>query len=230
MAIKVHYQDLGLIHYDEALNTQESLFHAIIDSKLQGRSLENMPASAFFVCEHHHVLTLGKSGKKENLLFSEAHLKKQGVEFYNSSRGGDITYHGPGQIVGYPVLDLEKFRLSVKSYVNALEEVIILTLDEYGLKGGRMAGMTGVWIDYDHPVKCRKICAMGIRISRYVSMHGFALNVNTDLSYFNFIVPCGLKGKAVTSMQKEIGKDINKEEVKNVLKKNFQEVFDAQLL
>lgn len=177
------------------------------------------------VVEHPPVYTLGKSGHVENLLISEEERTEKGVQFFKINRGGDITFHGPGQVVGYPILDLEKFYTDIGKYLRNIEEVIILTLAEYGLDGRRSAGETGVWLDPEIPGKERKICAIGVRCSRWITMHGFALNVNTDLSYFDYIIPCGIRNKQVTSMQKELGKRVSVNEVKEKVKKNFSEVF-----
>jgi lipoyl(octanoyl) transferase len=180
-------------------------------------------------CEHPHVYTIGKSGKESNLLINEDFLESKGATLFKINRGGDITYHGPGQIVGYPILDLDNFNLSIKSYIFNLEEVIINTLRYFGISATRFDGATGVWLDVDHPVKARKICAIGVRTSHWVSMHGFALNVNTNLDYFNYIVPCGIQGKGVTTLQKELGKPVDLEEVHAVLKTEFSTVFRMEI-
>jgi lipoyl(octanoyl) transferase len=179
--------------------------------------------------EHPPVYTLGKSGKIEHVLIDEAERKERGIEFYQTNRGGDITFHGPDQVVGYPILDLEKFYTDIGRYLRELEEVIILTLEEYGIVAGRSSGETGVWIDALKPGKERKICAMGVRCSRWITMHGFALNVNTDLNYFNHIIPCGIANKKVTSMKEELGKEVSMEEVKEKLKRNFEKVFNVNI-
>ena len=179
--------------------------------------------------EHPPVYTLGKSGHAENILISEQEMNAKDIQFYKTNRGGDITFHGPGQIVGYPILDLEKFYTDIGRYMRGLEEVIILTLAEYGIESGRSTGETGVWLDAGVAGKERKICAMGVRCSRWVTMHGFALNVNTDLSYFDFIIPCGIQNKKVTSMEMEAGRKILMEEAKGKVKKNFEKVFDCEL-
>jgi lipoyl(octanoyl) transferase len=179
--------------------------------------------------EHPPVYTLGKSGKIEHVLINEAERKERGIEFYQTNRGGDITFHGPDQVVGYPILDLEKFYTDIGRYLRELEEVIILTLEEYGIVAGRSSGETGVWIDALTPGKERKICAMGVRCSRWITMHGFALNVNTDLNYFNHIIPCGIVNKKVTSIKEELGREVNMEEVKEKLKRNFSKVFDVTI-
>jgi lipoyl(octanoyl) transferase len=183
----------------------------------------------FLLCEHPNVYTLGKSGNEQNLLVTENYLKNQGAEFYKINRGGDITYHGPGQIVGYPILDLENFYLDIHRYMRDLEEVIIQTMAEFGIIGERLKGATGVWIESETP-KARKICAMGVRASRWVTMHGFALNVNTDLTYFTNINPCGFIDKGVTSFEKELGRKVNLIEVQQVIKNKFESVFQAQLI
>jgi lipoyl(octanoyl) transferase len=180
--------------------------------------------------EHPPVFTLGKSGNIDNVLLTEDRLKAKGIEFFRTNRGGDITFHGPQQIVGYPILDLEKFDTDIGHYLRNLEETIILTLAEYGIEAGRSKGETGVWIDAGKPGRERKICAIGVRCSRWITMHGFAFNVNTDLNYFNFIIPCGIQGKQVTSLQKELGREINMEEVKAKVKMNFEKVFNVKIV
>jgi lipoyl(octanoyl) transferase len=182
------------------------------------------------ICQHPHVYTLGKSGHLENLLLANDRLKELNVGFYNTNRGGDITYHGPGQIVGYPVLDLEQFFTDLGRYMRNLEETIIRALSYYNIAGDRLPGATGVWLDPDDPMKARKICAMGVRSSRWITIHGFALNVNTDMSYFDNIVPCGIKDKKVTSIENELGKRVDEEEVKQLLKKAFSEVFETEVV
>lgn len=201
---------------------------AITERKKAGKSSEN-PEHHFLLCQHPPVFTLGKSGKENHLLASPELLRQRGIEFFRINRGGDITFHGPGQWVGYPILDLDYFYHDIHRYMRNLEEVIIKTLADFGIKGGRIEGQTGVWIENHHPSKARKICAFGVRCSRWVTMHGFALNVNTDLDFFNLIVPCGIKDKTVTSMEKELGFKINMAEAENSIKKNFEEVFDAKL-
>lgn len=229
MILKIKYRDLGLIGYSEALAIQEETFKSYLDRKRNTDMVDFEFDGHVFLCEHKHVITLGKSGAIENLLLNNEQLKQKGVEFFHSSRGGDITYHGPGQIVGYPVLDLDRFGLTVKAYVNLLEELIIETLKEYHLAAGRIFGMTGVWLDYDNLRYARKICAMGVKVSRWVSMHGFAFNIQTDLSYFNSIVPCGIKEKAVTSLSKELGVEVSLAEVKEKLIANFSRLFDVNI-
>ena len=227
---KITLIDWGLKDYKEAWEEQERLFQAIIDQKTANRSTgSSSPTPNYLIfVEHPHVLTLGKSGVMEHLLMSEEFLKQKHISFYKVNRGGDITYHGLGQVVGYPILDLDNFFPDIHKYLRSLEEVIILTLADYGLKGERSQGETGVWLDVGTP-KARKICAMGVRASRWVTMHGFALNVNTDLNYFNYIVPCGIADKAVASLQTELGREIPLEEVKQHITRHFLEVFDATL-
>ena len=181
------------------------------------------------LCQHPHVYTLGKSGKAAHLLADAAQLAKIQASFYHINRGGDITYHGPGQIVGYPILDLDNFFTDIHLYLRLLEEAVILTLADYGIQAGRITGLTGVWIDYEKQIRPRKICALGVKTSRWVTMHGFAFNVNTDLNYFNYIIPCGIQNKKVTSLKEELGKEVDFKEVKEKLKKNFEKVFNVQL-
>ena len=227
---RVEIKDLGLKDYKETWDYQESLFKGIVDSKIGNRNLEKpLPTNNYFLfVEHPHVYTLGKSGDISNLLLNEQQLKAKGASFYKINRGGDITYHGPGQIVGYPILDLENFFTDIHKYLRLLEEMIILTLAEYNLKAERSPGETGVWLDVGTPF-ARKICAMGVRASRWVTMHGFALNANANLGYFDNIVPCGIRGKSVTSMAAELGKEVDLGEVKEKLLKHFQNLFEAEL-
>ena len=224
-------KDLGHKDYKETWDYQESLFEEIVELKRKNRA-ENteVPTPNYFLfVEHPHVYTLGKSGHIENLLIDEAALAKKGASFYKINRGGDITYHGPGQIVGYPIIDLENFFTDIHKYLRSLEEVIIRTLADYGIKGERSEGETGVWLDVGTPF-ARKICAMGVRASRWVTMHGFALNVNTDLGYFDNIIPCGIRGKAVTSLNVELSKEkVNTEEVKRYILKHFEEIFGVSI-
>ncbi len=228
---KVKYIDLGKIDYKEAWNYQEKLFNEIVESKKQSNNNENSPQQNYLLfCEHPHVYTLGKSGEQNNLLISDEFLKKINATYYKINRGGDITYHGPGQIVGYPILDLEDFNLTVKKYIFFLEEAIINLLKEYDIQGDRLDSGTGVWLDVDNPSKSRKICAIGVRASKFVTMHGFAFNVNTDLNYFNYINPCGFTDKGVTSMQKELGKELNIEEIKNKLKDHIRKALNMKFL
>ncbi|MDX1761229.1 MAG: lipoyl(octanoyl) transferase LipB [Christiangramia sp.] len=227
--VEVRY--LGIKDYKETWDYQEELFKGTLDLKIKNRREDSdIPTRNYLLfVEHPHVYTLGKSGDVENLLISEAELKAKNATFYKINRGGDITYHGPGQIVGYPILDLDNFFTDIHKYLRLLEEMVILTLAEYGLKAERSPGETGVWLDVGTPF-ARKICAMGVRASRWVTMHGFALNVNADLGYFDNIIPCGIKGKAVTSLNVELGrKEINIEEVEKKLLKHFSELFEAEM-
>src|ERR1035437_6001440 len=231
---QIQFTDLGLIDYKECWDYQEKLFQGIISQKIQNRNspINHQPStiSHLLFCEHPHVYTLGKSGDEKNLLLNETQLKTKNATYYKINRGGDITYHGPGQIVGYPILDLDNFFTDIHKYLRFLEETIILTLKDYGIKSGRIEGLTGVWLDWNNPAKARKICAMGVRTSRWVTMHGFAFNVNSDLSYFKNIIPCGIQDKAVTSMSKELGTELDMEEVKQKMKKYFAEVFECEVL
>lgn len=227
---KIQLQDLGNKDYKETWDYQEHLFKQIVDIKLEKRNNSNLETpNHFLFVEHPHVYTLGKSGDISNLLLSEKQLEAKGATFYKINRGGDITYHGPGQIVGYPILDLENFFTDIHKYLRLLEETIILTLAEYNIIGTRSEGETGVWLDVGTPF-ARKICAMGVRASRWVTMHGFALNVNADLGYFDNIIPCGIRGKAVTSLHVELAKKINEQEVKEKIIKHFQNLFEAEFL
>jgi len=228
---KVTLIDLGLKDYKETWEYQEELFQSIIDVKIDNRrnDLKNETSNYFLFVEHPHVYTLGKSGDISNLLLNEAQLTQKGATFYKINRGGDITYHGPGQLVGYPILDLDNFFTDIHKYLRFLEEVIILTLAEYGIKSERSEGETGVWLDVGTPF-ARKICALGVRTSRWVTMHGFALNVNANLGYFDNIIPCGIKGKAVTSMEAELDKKIPMDEVKGKILKHFQKLFEAEFV
>ena len=225
-------KDLGTKDYKECWDYQEQLFQEIVAQKANNKTLATpLPTNNYFLfVEHPHVYTLGKSGHIENLLINEQALQDKGATFYKINRGGDITYHGPGQIVGYPILDLDNFFTDIHKYLRSLEEVIILTLADYGLKGERSEGETGVWIDVGTPF-ARKICAMGVRASRWVTMHGFALNVNTDLGYFDNIIPCGIRGKAVTSLKVELAKaTIPLAEVKERILLHFAEIFQTDLI
>jgi len=228
----VQIQDLGLKDYKQTWDYQEQLFKAIVETKIKNRKDQSHSATNnyFLFVEHPHVYTLGKSGDMSNLLLNEEQLTQKGATFYKINRGGDITYHGPGQIVGYPILDLDNFFTDIHKYLRLLEEMIILTLAEYGLKAERSKGETGVWLDVDTPF-VRKICALGVRASRWVTMHGFALNVNANLGYFDNIIPCGIRGKAVTSLNVELGKkEVNEAEVKKEkLLKHFAMLFEAEL-
>ena len=224
------FKDIGLIEYKKAWEFQEVFFNKTLEIKSKNRNEgTNIKTENYLIfCEHPHVYTLGNSGNQNNLLVNEKYLKSRGASFYKTNRGGDITYHGPGQIVGYPVFDLDNFFNDIGRYLRLLEESIILTLAEYGIKGERSKGETGVWIDVGGN-NARKICALGVKTSRWVSMHGFAFNVNTDLSFFENIIPCGINDKQVTSLQKELGEKINIENTKSKLKKNIEHVFDLKL-
>lgn len=228
----VKLRDLGTQDYKETWDYQEELFEKILAQKIRNRkeSTDKETSNYLLFVEHPHVYTLGKSGHIKNLLLSEAELAKKGVTFYKINRGGDITYHGPGQIVGYPILDLDNFFTDIHKYLRLLEEIVIRTLAEYDLKAQRSKGETGVWLDVGTPF-ARKICAMGVRTSRWVTMHGFALNVNADLGYFDNIVPCGITDKAVTSLNVELGKTkIDEAPVKAKLVKHFAELFEAEMI
>jgi len=229
---EVIFRDLGLIGYKEAWDLQEQLHKEIVDQKLLKRSAPDSvleTSNYLLFCEHPHVYTLGKSGKEKHLLIGDEELKNESAEYFQINRGGDITYHGPGQLVGYPILDLENFFTDIHKYLRYLEEAIILTLKEYGIDAGRIKGLTGVWLDGEDPVRARKIAAFGVRCSRWITMHGFAFNVNTDLSYFGNIVPCGIQDKAVTSLEKELGRKIEMEEVKVKVKKHLADLFEMNL-
>jgi len=225
------------VEYKTAWDYQEKLLgeNVAIKSKARGEGkndvMTELPTKNYLLfCEHNPVYTLGNSGNINNVLLSDDELKKNGIDFFRTNRGGDITFHGLQQIVGYPIIDLEKFYTDIGKYLRNLEEAVILTIAEYGITGERSTGETGVWIDAGIPGKARKICAIGVRCSRWITMHGFALNVNTDLSYFNNIIPCGIQGKQVTSMEKECKHSIDYGEVKQKLKKNFEKVFDIELI
>lgn len=231
MLQEVFFKDLGIIEYGEAWKFQESLLFENAELKKQaanGLIVESTKHHLLF-CEHPPVYTLGKSGKEEHVLISKEELSKRNIAYYETNRGGDITFHGPGQIVGYPILDLEKYYRDIGRYLRSLEEVIILALHEYGIKGERSKGETGVWIDSENKLKARKICAMGVRCSRWITMHGFALNVNTNLDYFTMIVPCGIPDKQVTSIQKELGVEIDINETKKIIKNKFEQVFECTI-
>ena len=233
----VEFRDLGMMDYKTAWDYQENLLQENVKIKsaaqVSGKdvNIKELPTKHYLLfVEHPPVYTLGKSGKMEHVLINDEERKQQGIEFFHTNRGGDITFHGPQQIVGYPILDLEKFYTDIGKYLRALEEVIILTLEEYGIIAGRSAGETGVWIDAATKGKERKICAMGVRCSRWITMHGFALNVNTDLNYFSNIIPCGIQNKKITSVEEELGKTVAIEDVKSKLKKNFEKVFDVSVI
>jgi lipoyl(octanoyl) transferase len=218
---RITFVDWGLIPYAEAYTKQKELFETIIRQKSE--QVETRQTIVF--CEHPHVITVGKNGSVSNLLFTKQMLQAKQVELYPVDRGGDVTYHGPGQLVGYPILDLDVFRLGLKTYIFLLEEVIIRLLDQYAIKGERLTGATGVWLETGHSQRVRKICAMGVKSSRYVTMHGFALNISTDLSYFGLINPCGFKDKGVTSLEKELNGKVDMEQLKDRLKNIFREQF-----
>lgn len=228
---QVHFTDLNQLDYQLALDIQLQHFEQIVQKKLNNRdSVEKiLPPNFLFFVEHPPTYTLGKNGDENNILFNTNQLKEKNISFYRTNRGGDITYHGPGQLVGYPIIDLDQFEADIHSYMRNLEEVIIRTLAYYGLKGERSEGETGVWLDVGN-VNVRKICAMGVHTSRWVTMHGFALNVNTDLSYFDGIIPCGIRGKGVTSIQQELHKTVDIQEVKNVILLEFSKVFQCEFV
>ena len=235
MRQQVIFEDLGIQSYQPTWDYQEQRLKEAVALKTEART-QNKEASEtatqhrFILVEHPPVFTLGKNGNRSNVLVSDEQLKVLGIEYYHINRGGDITYHGLQQVVGYPIVDLDKFKPDLGWYLRSLEEVIIQVLAEYGLKGERSAGETGVWLDPQDPFVARKICAMGIKCSRWITMHGFALNVNTDLSHFEFIVPCGIQGKTVTSLEKELGKKVDYEEVKQKIKFHFESIFNCELV
>lgn len=230
MPKKVLFEDLGIIDYKKAWDYQEELHKKVVDIKLKNRELspENqIPTPNYLLyCEHPHVYTLGKSGSEENLLLNKSQLAENNAKFYKINRGGDITYHGPGQLVVYPIFDLENFFTDIHKYLRFLEEAVILTLQEYGLKAGRVQGLTGVWIEAENSINARKICAMGVKCSRWITMHGIGFNINAELNYFRNIIPCGINDKAVTSMEKELGKKVNMLELKQKLVDNLANIFD----
>lgn len=226
---QIIFQDLGKMPYQAAWDYQEKLLQENVKKK-SAVGGQQLTVNHLLFVEHPPVYTLGKSGNKDNVLMSDDELQANNIEFFHTNRGGDITFHGPEQIVGYPILDLEKFYTDIGKYLRNIEEVIILTMAEYGIKGVRSSGETGVWIEPGVPGKERKICAIGVRCSRWITMHGFAFNVNTDLSYFNNIIPCGIVNKQVTSMQKELGHSLDMREVKEKVKSNFERVFEAELV
>ena len=228
MSKKVLFENLGMIDYQEAWDYQENILRKIVAGK-QSDNIDGLETGRLIFCEHPHVYTIGKSGSETNLLLNEEKLKEIDASFYKINRGGDITYHGPGQLVGYPIFDLECLDIGVRKYVFLLEEAIIQTLAEFHISGDRLEGATGVWLDTKIPAKARKICAIGVRVSRLVSMHGFALNVQTELDYFRYINPCGFVDKGVTSMTQENLKPVGIEEVKKVLKQKISSVFDLSL-
>ena len=217
-----NFNDIGQKDYKECWDFQEEVLAELVSDKRE--TGKPTPKNQFILVEHPHVYTLGKSGDETNLLANADFLKKIDATYYKINRGGDITYHGPGQIVGYPIIDLEYYKIGVREYIEKMEDAIIATIAEFGLKGGRKEGATGVWLDSEHKVRARKICAIGVRVSRYVTMHGFALNVNTDMRYFTYINPCGLTF-GVTSIQQELGQKIDMEEVKDILKEKFNQQY-----
>lgn len=223
----------GLVDYKECWDFQDQIFQKIIQKKIDVRKglVEPSPTENYMIfCEHPHVYTLGKTGDKSHLLLNDELLKAKGATYYHINRGGDITYHGPGQLVGYPILDLDNFFTDIHQYLRYLEEAVILTLKDYGIESGRVDGLTGVWIDGEDPIKARKICALGVRCSRWVTMHGFAFNINPDLDYFNNIVPCGISDKAVTSLEKELGRKIEISEVQSILTSHLVSLFEFKLI
>jgi lipoyl(octanoyl) transferase len=235
MRQQVIFEDLGIRSYQPTWDYQEQRLKEAVALKTEARTAGKEASEAstqhrFLLVEHPPVFTLGKNGNRSNVLVSDEQLKVLGIEYYHINRGGDITYHGLQQVVGYPIIDLDKFKPDLGWYLRSLEEVIIQVLAEYGLKGERSAGETGVWLDPQDPFVARKICAMGIKCSRWITMHGFALNVNTDLSHFEFIVPCGIQGKTVTSLEKELGRKVDYEAVKQKIKKHFEAIFDCELI
>jgi lipoyl(octanoyl) transferase len=223
---RINYQNLGLIDYKKAWDFQEELFTNVLTHRSQS-SREHLGYLLF--CEHPHVYTLGKSGQNTNLLISDEMLKQIGATYYHINRGGDITYHGPGQIVAYPIFDIEAMKINLKDYIHKLEETVIQTLKVFGFETSRLQGATGVWFDVGVKGKERKICAIGVRASRFVTMHGLAFNVNTNLDYFNYINPCGFVDKGITSMQKELGREVDFNDVQRVMKEKFVEVFELEL-
>lgn len=224
---------MGNIDYKEAWDYQEALLKSIVDIKIANRKndpdLQEITPNYLLFCDHPHVYTLGKSGDEKHLLLDEKELNNKGIQYYRTNRGGDITYHGPGQIVGYPVLDLENFFTDIHKYLRLLEQAVIDTLKEYDIISGRIEGLTGVWLDHEKQTNPRKICALGVKTSRWATMHGLALNVNSDISYFDYIVPCGIDDKAVTSMNTELGHEMNKAEVAEKLKKHIVQLFQMDI-
>ena len=230
---KVRLINKGLIDYKKCWDFQASIFNEIIQSKIairDGKASFKSTENFLVFCEHPHVYTLGKTGEKNNLLLEESNLKAKGANFYHINRGGDVTYHGPGQLVGYPILDLDNFFTDINKYLRFLEEAVILTLNDFDIDSGRVKGSTGVWIDGNNPFKARKICAIGVKLSRWVTMHGFAFNINTDLDYFNYIIPCGIPDKAVTSLEKELGdrQDLSKVQARLVF--HLQNLFGFEII
>ncbi|HNP18432.1 MAG TPA: lipoyl(octanoyl) transferase LipB [Fulvivirga sp.] len=231
---KVKFINLGNIDYKEAWDYQTALFDGVVSKKITNRKLpedQEVPTDNFIIfCQHPHVYTLGKSGLEEHLLLDENGLKEKNATYYKINRGGDITYHGPGQLVGYPILDLDNFFTDIHKYLRMLEEAVILTLNDYDVDAGRIEGLTGVWIDYEKQISPRKICALGVKSSRWVTMHGFAFNINPDLDYFNNIVPCGIDDKAVTSLEQELGKKVEMKEVAKKLLAHISCLFEMELV
>jgi lipoyl(octanoyl) transferase len=229
---RVEFRDLGLMDYQQAWDYQEALFSEIVSLKIKNRNLpreDQIPSPNYLLfVEHPHVYTLGKSGKPENLLLDESGLHEHHANFYRINRGGDITYHGPGQLVGYPILDLDNFFTDIHKYLRYLEEAIILTLADYGIEAGRIEGLTGVWLDHVEQKNPRKICAMGVKSSRWVTMHGFAFNLNTDLNYFGHIIPCGIDDKAVTSLHLELGRPVDPSEAKDRVRGHLVDLFEME--
>jgi len=232
LSYSVVYQDIGVRDYKDTWNLQETIFRKLIDNKVNrdqsGLQDENSDAGTLIFVEHPHVYTLGKSGSENNLLIDYIQVQAKDAEFYKTDRGGDITYHGPGQIVGYPIFDLESIKIGLKEYIYRIEEAVILTISDFGIKGSRLEGATGVWLDPDKKGRTRKICAIGVKSSRFVTMHGFAFNVNTDLTYFDYINPCGYTDKGVTSLEKELGGKQDFGEIKLMVKNNLQKTFDLK--
>ena len=225
---RVLYRDLGRMGYSECWDFQLSLFERMLSWKREGKAQSQENAGELLLVEHDHVYTLGKSGKQQNMLISDEYLRQIGAEFFHIDRGGDITYHGPGQIVGYPILDLEQVGISLRDYIDSIEESIIGVCGQWGIEAGRIAGASGVWIEPDSP-RARKICAIGVRASRYVTMHGFAMNVKTDLKYFNHINPCGFVDRGVTSLEKELGHEVDFEMVKSQIVKHLSEKLKIEI-
>ena len=227
---KTSFEDLGLMEYQKAWDYQAKLFDSILNIKSQNRTNgQQLTTNNYLLfCEHPHVFTLGKSGDENNLLVKKENLHTIQATYYHTNRGGDITYHGPGQLVGYPILDLENFFTDIHQYMRLLEEAVIQTLQEFGVASGRIPGLTGVWLDIDNEEKARKICALGVKTSRWVTLHGFAFNINTDLSYFNYIVPCGISDKAVTSLDKELGHTVEIGRVKEIMKEKIGMLFKME--
>lgn len=232
MSKLVEFRDLGEIDYKECWDFQEKIFKTTVDTKIHNRKnpdQEFATKNYLIFCEHPHVYTLGKSGSEDHLLIKEEDRQEKNIQYFKINRGGDITYHGPGQIVAYPILDLDHFFTDIHKYLRLLEEAVILTLAEYGVEASRLVGLTGVWLNPEDPLKARKICAMGVKCSRWVTMHGIAFNINSDLSMFNNIVPCGIQDKQVTSLDKELGKKVNIDEVKEILLQKLELLFEMNI-